>query len=407
MSGGDHWVHTKRQSKEVSEWIVRLARTIYTEGDTIDLQLLMESTDDDLVELQSVAEYYSGVLDQQLFAPTIDGTLLTRDPLTAVEMGNAAKVDVLVGSVKDEINMWLDMLTATPDRNFAYYPWPLPLLEPDLDNPPQDMEVSELLTEVVKDDFFQEYCANCDQNMKLLYYFSHLMVHNDVVELAAAQAKHNPKTFVYRFNWVSPDHYDWGSPQGLDLGFVFDALHETKHVTGEVSVPKHLLADTMQSLWTEFVYTGDMSKLADKPDQFWFEWPAFTADKPSALEINDLSHGRIKTMQLKVAPYNCEDEANNIVTLLPNLCRKYVNWDNIEHDTVKSGNVTVAHQTRARPAFSGDNSAGMVPMGNKKKHNKQRDFTPKPALKKTRGPKKTGLQYLAQMVFGDAEAQEL
>jgi para-nitrobenzyl esterase len=63
-------------------------------------------------------------------------------------------------------------------------------------------------------------------------------------------------TYVYEFAWRSPVR-DLRAAHGLDIGFVFDALHEVDSVRLAGPDAPQVLADRMHGDWVRFIATGD------------------------------------------------------------------------------------------------------------------------------------------------------
>lgn len=95
------------------------------------------------------------------------------------------------------------------------------------------------------------------------------------MRLADAQARHNPKTYVYRFSWPSNAFGGvLGPSHAVDVPFVWDSLGDdiSLQITGPN--PPQALADQMHRAWVAFIKTGDPNH-AGLP-----AWPRHDAARP-------------------------------------------------------------------------------------------------------------------------------
>jgi para-nitrobenzyl esterase len=77
--------------------------------------------------------------------------------------------------------------------------------------------------------------------------------------------------WLYELDWATPvDGAKWGSPQSLDLAFVFDNVAKSEAMVGTGPAPQRL-ADQMSAAWIALARTGNPN--ADGLPN----WPSFTA----------------------------------------------------------------------------------------------------------------------------------
>jgi para-nitrobenzyl esterase len=219
------------------------------------------------VELESWADPAGHHLP---FAPTVDGALLPRAPLAAIAEGSAADVDLLVGTNRDEWNLFqfLDPeLGVLDDAGFV--------------------RRCEALLTVDGDALARAYRA---AHPEATPWTRWLVLRTDWTfriparRLAEAQARHRPDTYSYLFTWASAAlGGDLGACHALELPFVFDTHHvgTTSAFTGTGPEVQRLTA-LIQEAWLAFARTGSPAH-ADLG-----EWPGVASS----------DDGRLRTMVL-------------------------------------------------------------------------------------------------------------
>ena len=155
-----------------------------------------------------------------VFAPVIDGELITAQPLRRVLDGAGRQVDVLIGFASDELLRLLPEgvepgalgIDSATEQRYAD-------ARPGASGP-------ELSAAVLTDRIFREP--------------------------AYAFARERTRTYLYEFAWRSPLP-GVGAAHGLDVGFVFDNLG---HCTLEGDAPPPGLAGAMHRAWVTFARFG-------------------------------------------------------------------------------------------------------------------------------------------------------
>ena len=86
-----------------------------------------------------------------------------------------------------------------------------------------------------------------------------------------------PGSHLYEFAWRSPRFAGrLGACHALELGFVFDRLHDPSYTPMLGTRPPQALADAMHAAWVSFARTGDPG------------WPAYdTADRTTMVLTED------------------------------------------------------------------------------------------------------------------------
>lgn len=182
-----------------------------------------------------------------IFAPTIDGDLLTGDPLQALRDGVADDIELLVGWNRQEANLFLG--ERGPDRAPS---WLSSLLRRKAGLPKAQVEAYRrahpdaspgALTSAIVTDWYYRVPA-----------------------IRTAEA--HPRTHLYEFDWHSPAHGGTlGAAHAVELPFVFDNL-DSPDWSGFVGEnPPQALADDMHGAWVAFAR-------GDGPG-----WEPYTADR--------------------------------------------------------------------------------------------------------------------------------
>jgi para-nitrobenzyl esterase len=100
-------------------------------------------------------------------------------------------------------------------------------------------------------------------------------------ELAANQSRHNPVTFMYRFNWPSPMNAgQLGACHALDISFALGTCDRVPEFAGEGERTERV-AQAMQSAWVAFARSGAPSCKRTGP------WPRYDTDERNTLFLDD------------------------------------------------------------------------------------------------------------------------
>lgn len=115
------------------------------------------------------------------------------------------------------------------------------------------------------------------------------------LQLAAAQRRYQPATYVYLFTWESPAFGGLlGSCHTLEIPFVFGSIRQPVIAAFAGRGPEaDALTDEMQRAWLSFARSGDPSH--DGIGQ----WPAWDADRRATMVFG-------RTTELVDAPRNDE-----------------------------------------------------------------------------------------------------
>jgi para-nitrobenzyl esterase len=219
-----------------------------------------------------------------LFWPVVDGQHVPERPLTAIRDGRARNIPLLVGTNRDEAKFY-----ATPKRE--------PISDSTLEQRVRAIlphRARERVPEVVAGYRSSRMQRNLPHtNNDLL----------DAIDTAArfavpasrmaeAQAAHQPKTFMYLFDWESPVKR-LGACHALELSFVFGTLSAPGNDRFAGAGPEaEKLSGQMMDAWIAFAKTGDPSCGAVGP------WPRYDGER------NTMIFGR--NTRLERAPFEEE-----------------------------------------------------------------------------------------------------
>jgi para-nitrobenzyl esterase len=215
------------------------------------------------VTLSSMAEYGAMV-----FHPVVDGDVVLATPSIAIARGDAAGIDLLIGSTADEMRLYFD--PAVNDIGRAeLITWTTRYLTNRMGGktPPAE-RVTALVDNYTKlgegtsrSGIADLWAAlTTDGGMRL-----------PAFRLADAQSKHNPRTYAYSFTWQSHNpSADLGAFHAVDIPFIFDTFDRVgwAEFMG-IDDAGRSLGHAMRSAWAAFAATGDPSSALSGP------WPRY------------------------------------------------------------------------------------------------------------------------------------
>jgi para-nitrobenzyl esterase len=195
------------------------------------------------------------------FLPTVDGSLLPDEPLQAVSGGAAANMDVLVGTNRDEMTLFL------LSEGHA-----VPLDDEQLLRRVRHMAPGAEPETIVS--AYREARGSRGEPVSPRDLW--VAAASDVVfrwpslRLAAAHHRYG-RTFVYLFTWETPVFGGvLGASHGLDIPFVFGSVrHATVSAFAGGGSDAEALSERMQAAWVAFARSGDPS------NDLTGEWPAW------------------------------------------------------------------------------------------------------------------------------------
>jgi para-nitrobenzyl esterase len=198
--------------------------------------------------------------------PVVDGASLPERPLTAVRDGAAADIPLLLGTTRDEHKLYV------------------PTDRPALDRADLEHQVAAFLPRRAADragDVVDTYRRSLEAHglpagdndiVDAVATASRFRVPAD--RLAKAQQAHQPRTYLYRFDWTSPARGGaLGACHGLEIPFVFGTIGRTGDDRMSGTGPDaDRLAGHMMDAWIAFARHGDPSHSGVGT------WPAYEPD---------------------------------------------------------------------------------------------------------------------------------
>lgn len=168
--------------------------------------------------------------------PVVDGEVLPRLPIDRIRAGASAGVELMLGTTRDEIRLFL-----VPSGAIEQIP----------EAAAAGMAAGAGLPATAVDAYRAARPAAAP-GFVLAELMSEYTFRIPAIRLAEAR----PEAFVYEFGWESP-LFDGrlAACHALELGFVFDTLPVSKGLTGDAAPQQ--LADAMHGAWVAFATHGD------------------------------------------------------------------------------------------------------------------------------------------------------
>ena len=190
------------------------------------------------------------------FQPVVDGQLLPRHPADAIAGGDAAEVDLLIGTNRDEFKFFAFVLPAMAALD-----------EDDLRRAThRSIRSAGLGERVAAEDVIEAYRrlrsgrgAASEPFDLFAAMASDWLFRIPSLRLADAHAASGGRTYCYLFEWETPfGGGNLGACHALELPFVFGTL--TNPIVGMFcgdGPDARVLSATMQDAWTSFARTGE------------------------------------------------------------------------------------------------------------------------------------------------------
>ena len=202
------------------------------------------------------------------FAPVVDGETLPEPPLVAVARGAAREVELIIGTTADEMLLFT-LVPGFGDVPEAVLPQ---LVATRLPGPPETAlaRAQKLLDHYTGSGAERFFAVETDASLFV-----------PSTRLAEAQARHQPKTFMYRFTWRSPLHGGrLGACHALDVPFALGTYELPKVCDFAGAGPEAArVAHAMMDAWVAFARRGDPSHPGIPA------WPAYAPPRRATLEL--------------------------------------------------------------------------------------------------------------------------
>lgn len=266
QSGSGYLVQTRAQAEKTARSWLKIG------GVSGTADLLGRSTAE-LLAVQERFDQRHPITGRMVFAPYVDGDLVPATPLERVKAGSAAAVDVLIGTTRDEatfFTMGSPALGVLPAAANPFFPGSLRRQQRRLIRVYGSGE--------------RPAPRSGRQRMHerpLVRMLTDQLFRVPAIRTAESQSEHNPRTYMYRFDWRPADvprdpKRNLGATHVADVPFVFGSLdtrwipHADPAAPGELEA-RRALSDRMIAAWSAFAHSGDPN-VAGAP-----EWPAYTA----------------------------------------------------------------------------------------------------------------------------------
>jgi para-nitrobenzyl esterase len=267
QSGACHAVHSDRESSSAVT-----AAVLSTLGlATPNVRQLREVPVEKLLAAQqqvSMQMLAMGGKHLLPFQPIVDGDTLPRHPLDAVREGSAVGVPLLIGSNRDEWNL------------FGF-------MDPELRQLDADKIAARVQQRLPHADGarlaagYRASRPEADWSALWLAIETDRVFRIPAIRLAEAQVPHAPSVHAYWFTWASPGFGGMlGACHAIEVAFVFGGLHlpGADQFVGAGPAADRLVGQTMDA-WLAFARTG-----APGHDQLP-DWPAYTLPRRATLEL--------------------------------------------------------------------------------------------------------------------------
>jgi para-nitrobenzyl esterase len=212
----------------------------------VPLDKLVQAASDLVVEVQTnpdPARWGQLTLSLLPFAPTVDGTVLPAAPLPALATGQGSRVQLLIGSNRDEARLFLvapgiiDLIDEpTLAAAVAGYGLTSHGLEVYRGNRP-DASPGDVMAAVVSDWFFRVPAIR-------------------VAETRATAG--GASTWMYRFDLPAvADNHGLGAAHATEIPFAFDTITrpDVRPLIGDT--PSQAVADRVHRIWVDFITRGE------------------------------------------------------------------------------------------------------------------------------------------------------
>jgi para-nitrobenzyl esterase len=211
----------------------------------------------------------SNQLPPMSLVPVIDGVSLPQHPEAAVANGSAKDVKILIGTNKDEYNLFT-------------------VFDPIWKNANQ--QTMEVIFEKTFGPFWPVLSKHLGEGHELSQDLYNELMTTQVftypaLKLAEAQVNQGAPVWMYRFDWESPVFGGaLKATHALEIPFVWNTLNKpkTENLTGD-SPNRQIVSDQMHDAWIAFAKYGDPSTKVLQ------NWPQYDLEKRSTLIFNEHS----------------------------------------------------------------------------------------------------------------------
>ncbi len=224
---------------------------------------------DELSQTRDPNRFGEAASSAMAFQPTIGTEALPRRPIDAIAAGEAADIDLMIGSTLEEALIFLVELKDMFDDAMV------------------EMTVDATFSMAGKDgsavlSTYRANRPNAEPHEIAAAITTDQMFTVPAIRMADAQVAHNPNTWMYRFDWPTPvADGAWGAHHFLEVPFAFDQLdnEQARGFTGEN--PPRSLAAAAHGAWVAFIKGGNPNNAN------LIEWPNYNADTRPTMLLNE------------------------------------------------------------------------------------------------------------------------
>ncbi len=226
---------TDRYTKEVAvKLLYHTGAASFDEFKVLPADVITKAVDEMLYANLEVAD--------GLFMPVIDGISVSNDPFESISSGAAKDIKFLIGSNKDEFNLWN---IVSEDFSQAVENYRYPLLVTSNEKFIDDLEIYK--------EYVEKGVSEAIGELERKYMLGNdLVFRQGAIGMAERQCEHND-VFMYEFNYPSPSGL--GACHGIEMSFIFDTPESAEALT--MGKQPQTLTRQVQNTWAAFVKNGD------------------------------------------------------------------------------------------------------------------------------------------------------
>lgn len=197
-----------------------------------------------------------------LYQPVIEPQTLPVEPAAAIADGSAREVALLIGTNRDEGNLFFREGSPAPDFG-------------------QSLKALEMMMGIGSlAEVAAEYPDSWQGQAEIL---TDLFFWSSSIAFAERQLTHAP-VWMYRFDWAVPGHPLLGKAvHGAEIAYAFNNLHLLRRYGLEIDPAMCTLARAMQGAWIAFAHRGN-------PDTPELPWPQYRTDERATLIFDGTTH---------------------------------------------------------------------------------------------------------------------
>ncbi len=287
QSGAGHNVSSRERASQIAQCFLE-------ELGAKRFEQLEKASVSELVDAQGRTNLRMGIASGNLvWQPSVDGELLTEQPLAAVAGGRGAKVPLLIGTNRDEWKLF--MLGDRPGRRLDRLGLERRLLRA---LPEGEMR---LVRRAIK--IYQGASAGRGHETSSdiwVAFQSDRVFHHPAHSLAEFQARHVDQTRAYLFDWRPAFTGNAvGACHGLEIPFVFGTYREPllRPLVGLGREPGRLSRRMMRA-WVAFARSGDPSH------EGLPTWPTYSADERNTMVLSRKSRAEVDPFAAALSFWN-------------------------------------------------------------------------------------------------------